>query len=492
MGIDGCGITCGSGNAAFSKRDTARASSSTFSPSSVMVVPERVSVIRIPNWHRSGLLWSRWIDEVVGIRRSTMSSAHVSPSVKPRLTVLIGAGGSFDLGVPLTDRLTAIIRAQFAIPAPEFKNYFPSANDAERRTRLLVAAERHFGAKMNFEHLFEFIESGLALHAGWRGRGGIAEAGWTGPRADLRDLFDDENGHADFLMHSLLMLELTVRDTILEASTAALNHLVWPTFRDFWTALRDNFELTVATLNYDTLVEHALEWDGSVQGYEPAEGSSGWLFHPRLVHQRAEHRLMHLHGSVLIKGSTYGDTVGDWNAASEQWENKWFTNAEHASFASGGHLGRTACGRELHGGSIVTGLHKTEKVAAEPFMTYFEATSNELRASPRLLVIEYGFNDPHINRLIRRMTRDHGESRRVACVDYVRLPDEIHSDERSGFLGAMRLWSERGLPWNDGPSADWQALNGLWNAPSGRTQLHFHGFLTAMKRADEIVSFLGT
>lgn len=410
-------------------------------------------------------------------------------SVKPRLTVLMGAGGSYDLGVPLTDQLTDVIRAQFANPAPSFRNYFPNAQDPERCALLLSAAERHFGPRMNFEHLFEFIESGIALHDGWRGSGGIAEAGWTEPKADLRGLFDDEDAYADFLRHSSLMLELTIRDTVLSASTAGVDHVTWPTFRAFWTALRDNFDLTVSTLNYDTLVEQALDWDGSVQGYEAAEGSNGWLFHPRLVHQRTEHRLLHLHGSVLIKGSTYGDTARDWNTAGEQWENKWFPTAEQARFASGGHLGRTAYGRELHGGTIVTGLHKTDKVAAEPFMTYFEAMSNELRASPRLLVIGYGFNDPHVNRLIRRMTRDHGENRRVACVDFVRLPDEISSDQRSGFLGAMRLWSGRGLPWNDG-RADWRPLNGLWNAPSGNAQLHFHGFRKAMQRADEMISFL--
>ena len=60
---------------------------------------------------------------LLGVQMGTPTNSH--SSVKPRLTVLMGAGGSFDLGVPLTDRLTDIIRAQFANPAPGFRNYFP-------------------------------------------------------------------------------------------------------------------------------------------------------------------------------------------------------------------------------------------------------------------------------------------------------------------------------------------------------------------------------
>jgi hypothetical protein len=402
------------------------------------------------------------------------TSTPLAVPTKPRLTVLVGAGASYDLGVPLTDPLTAIVRSRFENPAPGFANYFRDPKDPDRRRQLFAAAEQHYGDKLNFEQLFEFLESGLALHSGWRGRGGIAESGWTQPRSDLLELFKGRDGYAEFLSHSRLMLELTVGEVISAASAAAPNQEAWPLFRSFWSGLASSFDLTVATLNYDTLIEQALGWGGAEQGFEAADGSFGWLFHPRLVHQRQEHRLLHLHGSTLFKGMAYGDTAGIWNAASGHWENKWFPTAEAAGRASGGDLGRTAYGRELLGGSIITGLHKTDKVAAEPYMTYYEATANELRSSPRLLVVGYGFNDPHINRLVRRMTRDHGDSRRVACVDYVRLPDEIQCNLRGGFLEAMHLWCGRALPWNEGPSASWVDMDGLWNAPGGTTQLHFN------------------
>ncbi len=419
-------------------------------------------------------------------------------ATKPRLTILVGAGASYDLGVPLTDRLTSIVRTQFENPAPSFANYFRDADDAQRRRRLLVAAEQHYGDNLNFEQLFEFLESGLALHSGWRPRSpgprlgpcSIAEAGWTQARTDLADLFRDRDGYAEFLSHSQLMLQLSVNETIADASASAPNNSNWPAFQAFWSSLADNFELTVATLNYDTLVEQALGWGGVEQGFEEADGSLGWLFRPRLVHQRTEHRLFHLHGSILMKGSAYGDTAGHFNFAGGHWENKWFPTAEAASLASAGDLGRTAYGRDLLGGSIITGLHKTDKVAADPFMAYYEATANELRGSPRLLVIGYGFNDPHINRLVRRMTRDHEEARRVACIDYVRLPDEIGSNLRSGFLEALHLWSGRGVPWNDGGSMSRWDLGGFWNSPGGHAQLHFHGFLPAAGRINDVVGFL--
>lgn len=418
------------------------------------------------------------------------ASPPTSAPPKPRLTVIVGAGGSFELGVPLTDSLTTIVRKAFDRPAPDFQNYFKDPEDAERRRQLFLAAEQHYGGTLNFEQLFEFLESGLALHSGWRSAGGIAEAGWTQPRADLVSLFRDRDGYAEFLSHSRLMLELTVESAIRDTSAAAPSSPNWQVFQHFWAELASSFDLTVTTLNYDTLIEQALGWGGAEQGFEPADGSRGWLFHPRMVHQRREHRLLHLHGSILFKGATYGDTVGHWEPAGGHWQNKWYPTSEDAKVAGGGDLGRTAYGRDLLGGSLITGLHKNDKVHAEPFGTYYEATANELRACPRLLVIGYGFGDPHINRLIKRMTRDHGDGRRVACVDYVGLPDEIHSDGRSGFLEAMHLWSGRRLPWNEAVSSSWVDMDGLWNAPGGHTQLHFHGFMKAARRAEEVVSFL--
>lgn len=418
------------------------------------------------------------------------ASTSASASTKPRLTVLVGAGGSFELGVPLTDSLTTIVREAFDHPAPNFQNYFTDPEDAEKRRQLLLVAEQHYGTQLNFEQLFEFLESGLALHSGWRSPGGIAEAGWTQPRAELVSLFSSRNGYPEFLSHSRLMLELTVESSISGRSAAAPSSADWPLFQHFWAALASSFDLTVTTLNYDTLIEQALGWGGAEQGFEPADGSLGWVFHPGLVHERKKHRLLHLHGSILFKGGAYGDTVGQWNPVEGHWQNKWYPTIENARLASGGDLGRTGYGRDLLGGSMITGLHKNDKVHAEPFGTYYEATTNALRACPRLLVIGYGFGDPHINRLINRMTRDHGEGRRVACVDYVRLPDEIHCDDRRGFLEATHLWSERRLPWNDGASSSWVDMDGLWNAPGGRMQLHFHGFMKAARRADKLVDFL--
>ena len=414
-----------------------------------------------------------------------------STSRKPSLTVLVGAGGSYDLGVPLTDAVTSIVRRQFEEPSRDYPNFFKDAGDAERLRLLLSAAESHFGPKMNFEHLFEFIESGLALHEGWtQKRDTIAEAGWTQPKKELEGLFRGDDGYAEFLSNCRIMLECTVEDAISAASAQATQHEHWSTFRAFWSALEANFDLTVATVNYDTLIEQALGWGGAEQGFEPAEGSRGWVLRPKRVHAAQRHRLFHLHGSILFKGSAYGDTTCRWNAASGGWDIKWFPSAEEASFAGTANLGRTGYGRELLGGHLITGLHKTDKVAVEPFGTYYEATANELRACPRLLVIGYGFADPHINRLVRRMTRDHEDARRIACVDFIRIPLEIASNSRNGLVEAMHLWSgDRSFRWHDSMFMTGLDPKEPWSSPQGHAQLYWRGFLDAAGRADDVVGF---
>ena len=81
---------------------------------------------------------------------------------------------------------------------------------------------------------------------------------------------------------------------------------------------------------------------------------------------------------------------------------------------------------------------------------------------------------------------------RVATDNFVRLPHEIGSNKRSGFLATMHLWSERRLPWDDRPSASWVDLEGLWNSPAGHAQLHFRGFLPAVRRVADVISFFRT
>lgn len=67
---------------------------------------------------------------------------------------------------------------------------------------------------------------------------------------------------------------------------------------------------------------------------------------------------------------------------------------------------RSNCTKPIH----VTGANKLDAIKCEPLLRwYFELFKKALnRSGVRLLVIGYGFNDRHINDVVRAAVREHG------------------------------------------------------------------------------------
>jgi len=76
-------------------------------------------------------------------------------------------------------------------------------------------------------------------------------------------------------------------------------------------------------------------------------------------------------------------------------------------------------GERATAGPIITGQRKPDKLLAYPYSTYQTVLHDALLRNPRLLIAGYGFGDIHFNRLLRRLTRIHGNNRRVVLIDFV-------------------------------------------------------------------------
>ena len=59
--------------------------------------------------------------------------------------------------------------------------------------------------------------------------------------------------------------------------------------------------------------------------------------------------------------------------------------------------------------SLVVGYHKTEQIGNEPLLSWYFGIFNDVLMHPgrQLLIIGYGFNDEHINAMLRDAVRDH-------------------------------------------------------------------------------------
>jgi hypothetical protein len=397
-----------------------------------------------------------------------MSKPNVQPS-KPELTCLVGAGASIPFGVPSTADLTkAVIDA--------LKNY-DSRGDAPfqpRIEKLLAAAENYYaGNGLNFEHLLDLFEGIDALQGGWDQRNipTVAEACVTKPRDEFGDVFD-----STFINECIFSLVWTVLEAIKHASADAPGHERWPICQAFWRRLAEEFTLTVATLNYDTLIEEALGLDGSHQGMAPIPDENTWRLNHQSLVRHDRHRLFHLHGGIHFGRREYGTDPNRF-IYDDSFHELYWSPVAPTSWGSARH---SQSGRMLNDAPIVTGLHKPDKLLIEPFASYYFETAHQLTRSNRLLVIGYGFSDLHINALLERMNKIHGAARRVAIVDLVDLVWEHGSHKRSKMLTTLGKWAgEDRLDHRSGRSVN------------GRARWYWGGLPeTAQQRMVELVRFL--
>jgi hypothetical protein len=124
----------------------------------------------------------------------------------------------------------------------------------------------------------------------------------------------------------------------------------------------------------------------------------------------------------------------------------------------------------------------------DPYQTYYRELSRSLENSPRLLIIGYGFSDYHINSLLRRFTRWHGDERRAAVVDFVseyRWRELLHDPELfvEGAEVIERLSKTVTL-------FDGQQYANPWRSPDKRCVYYPSGIEAFVQQADEVVGFL--
>jgi hypothetical protein len=108
---------------------------------------------------------------------------------KPPLTMLLGAGGSVELGVPSTEGLTRSVEEALGSFRPPDEAAFRGAVDT-----LLDHCRGLYGDGLTFEQLLHVLETAETLDKSWRlGKGWYPAAEAllsTGPRPNLAQVFD--------------------------------------------------------------------------------------------------------------------------------------------------------------------------------------------------------------------------------------------------------------------------------------------------------------
>src|SRR5690606_4277452 len=72
------------------------------------------------------------------------------------------------------------------------------------------------------------------------------------------------------------VLVRALHSRITTASRSASNHENWRDYRTFWQSLAADFAMSIASLNYDTLIDQALGVGPESQGFARISGENVW------------------------------------------------------------------------------------------------------------------------------------------------------------------------------------------------------------------------
>ena len=179
-------------------------------------------------------------------------------------------------------------------------------------------------------------------------------------------------------------------------------------FSDFFSRLEslndDVISFDFCVLNYDTWVEKSLNRYNN--GFVRAELYPGIpdeysIFKKSMVTSSDNsNRLCHPHGCVNYGGPLIGKPHGD--AEICLWD-RCISISKHEMQYSEGDSSKPVLS------PIVTGKRKKRNFYYEPFKTYYDLIEGPMASNEVILIIGYGFGDPHINEVIRKYKKNSGK-----------------------------------------------------------------------------------
>lgn len=307
--------------------------------------------------------------------------------MKMKLLVILGAGSSAPLGMPLVRDLNPVMGdwgAEWATgkwgtqfdPYHGFSDHF-----SKLRCRM---SEQHSGDPLtiNFENVLGYMMT--LAHS-------MEPPPWGDPLVQQISLsplgleFVDGptvelNSQYSFLFRRLAshMRSLSTKIDWDRDSAKA--------YRNFLTTLRDEFELGIYNLNYDNAAVRALQ--GTFTGF-----SDSGAFQPRSVHDRtAWDFTYHLHGSVHHSFMDQGGNEICWrkNLIGDQFYDGDGPEAQSLTDRRSGDL-------MLPRTTLVAGGFKLDQLLVEPFHSFHASLVRHVYAADAILIGGYGFGDAHIN-----------------------------------------------------------------------------------------------
>jgi hypothetical protein len=407
-----------------------------------------------------------------------------SIETRPKLLVFLAAGASLDLGIPSTASLTRSIIRDIQKPTT-YSN--PVAAKAYLKA-LLLALGRCY-KRPNFEHVQHGLEALSALIRSQNPN--------TAVQFRIVEAFLTSGLHPTFPMpvDPVWLIAIrhqffhTLRVAMASADQSVILKPHWAAISGFLRQLNNEFDLYVATTNYDSIVEQALGWGPQLQGFEPIPGESPFRYSGHMTPPR----LLHMHGSLSFGYRDHGSDPNRFVFEDDHEDLYYHPDPSKAFLTWFGRSSQTSmAGRDTLAGPIITGLDKPDKLLPEPYLSYYRRFQEFCTTIPRVLIAGYGFTDVHLNAVLGRLTRWHGPRRRIAVIDYWKpsswAPSSAWARDKLHFFRTIAQLAEDPMPLN---CQSWPDPWPPQGHGKGLLEVYFRGMAeTINNHEDRIVTFL--
>lgn len=341
---------------------------------------------------------------------------------KKKLLVVTGAGSSLEFGMPSVSR----VHEDFLGWA---QGYFRLANDPSGSLYSYLHEEviryqqthvaTHLRRQPNFEEILYII---YALAATYPAQAFTSGFGAFVARRNFPDILQagrvtSVDGNALRWLASSLVDELLIdfRKRCVDERKSPSSRFVF--YQALFETLQSEFEVSIATTNYDDLGRRALPT--AETGFDTNGNGS---FSPSRIFDRDEWScLLHLHGSVhfdMRNGGTGLHTI--------HWQEDLEAQFEQNSSGRSGTPVKE--GDAFPTSSIIAGYGKTAQIQRAPFRTMYSELDRLAHQTDAVLFLGYGFGDAHVNNAFS-LFRD-TRNRPVVLIDYA---DDHVTTANAGF-----------------------------------------------------------
>lgn len=348
-------------------------------------------------------------------------------------------------------------------------------------------AVKHYKPKINFEELFDVIETLASYNIFWLKSGSPFPlvSSLVSPNVHYQSV--EYHRALDAMLKAILDIVNDYNSDFIRNGEKEL----W--YRNFWKGF--NGKNDIFNFNYDTTVETSLNGeynDGFIPFVEHYE-----RFSPKYLinNEHGVATVNHLHGCVLYVDAN--PLIGQYEYSHRDlFKFKSYNDV----FLSRQLMPINQAKERFCYSPIITGLKKTDKICYLPHSYYHANLSMKILENSSLLIVGYSFGDIYANQLLERHKLIHGEKQRVVVID--KYPDYVNeewsalyqhvcNETSNAFLGFMLRQLEEADRLEAFRNNLEHINNKVWQAKHKRFRLYTGGFKDAVERYfDDIMQFL--